>query len=78
MAGLQLCHVLSMQVVDRLSGHLPVFILADDWETTAEEIDDRFIGDAEIWQALHHHLRHCIQSGDRGCKGNDVSFEDLA
>lgn len=39
-----------VQLVDRLSGDLPVFILAEDWETTAEEIDDRFLGDAEIWQ----------------------------
>lgn len=37
------------QVVDRLAGDIPVFIDADDWEATAEEIDDRFLGDAEIW-----------------------------
>ena len=42
-----------MQVVQRLSGDVPVFISAgeqpDDWEPTAEEIDDRFVGDAQIW-----------------------------
>ena len=42
-----------MQVVQRLSGDVPVFISAgeqpDDWEATAEEIDDRFVGDAQIW-----------------------------
>ncbi len=41
--------VFLVQVVDRLAGDIPVFISADDWETTAEEIDDRFLGDAEIW-----------------------------
>jgi hypothetical protein len=38
-----------LQVVKRLSGDVPVFITADEWEITAEELDDRFIGDAEIW-----------------------------
>lgn len=32
----------------RLGGSLPVVISAEDWETTAEEIDDLFIGDAGI------------------------------
>ena len=36
-----------------MSGDVPVFISAgeqpDDWEPTAEEIDDRFVGDAQIW-----------------------------
>lgn len=42
-----------MQVVQRLSGDVPVFISAgeepDDWEAPAEEVDDRFLGDAQIW-----------------------------
>ena len=42
-----------MQVVQRLSGDIPVFISAgegpDDWEAPAEEVDDRFLGDAQIW-----------------------------
>ena len=37
------------QVVDRLRGELPVFIDAEDWEDIAEELDDTFLGDAEIW-----------------------------
>lgn len=44
-----------MQVVQRLSGDVPVFISAgegpDDWEAPAEEVDDRFVGDAQIWWA---------------------------
>ena len=39
------------QVVDRLAGDLPVFIDAEEWEAIAEEIDDTFLGDAEIWWA---------------------------
>lgn len=42
-----------MQVVQRLSEDVPVFISAgkgpDDWEAPAEELDDRFLGDAQIW-----------------------------
>lgn len=38
-----------MQIVDRLAGDIPVFISADEWEDIAEEVDDRFLGDAEIW-----------------------------
>lgn len=37
-------------VVPRLGGALPVVIDADDWEDTAEEIDDIFLGDAEVWR----------------------------
>ena len=41
----------SVQVVRRLQGDLPVWVEADTWETTGEELDDIFIGDAEIWYA---------------------------
>lgn len=34
------------QVVKQLGGNLPVTISAENWESTAEEIDDIFIGDA--------------------------------
>jgi ribose 5-phosphate isomerase A len=37
------------QVVERLGGDVPVFITAEDWEDTAEELDDTFLGDAELW-----------------------------
>ena len=38
-----------MQVVRRLEGDLPVWVEADQWEDVGEELDDIFIGDAEIW-----------------------------
>lgn len=38
--------VVAPQAVRRLSGALPVFIEASDWEATAEELDDIFLGDA--------------------------------
>jgi ribose 5-phosphate isomerase A len=38
-----------MQVVPRLNASLPVFIDAASWEESAEELDDVFLGDAEIW-----------------------------
>uniref|UniRef100_A0A061RJL1 ribose-5-phosphate isomerase n=1 Tax=Tetraselmis sp. GSL018 TaxID=582737 RepID=A0A061RJL1_9CHLO len=37
----------------RLCGSLPVAVAADedsDWESTAEEIDDIFLGDADLWR----------------------------
>ena len=37
------------QVVRRLQGDLPVWVRGDAWETAGEELDDIFIGDAEIW-----------------------------
>lgn len=33
-----------------LTGAVPVLIQQDDWLETAEEIDDLFLGDAEIWR----------------------------
>ncbi len=40
----------SAQVVTRLGGALPVAIDAGpEWESTAEELDDLFLGDAELW-----------------------------
>lgn len=41
------------QVVTRLGGALPVAIDAGpEWESTAEELDDLFLGDAELWYAV--------------------------
>ena len=37
-----------MQVVRRLRGDLPVWVRAGSWETAGEELDDIFLGDAEI------------------------------
>jgi len=40
------------QVVTRLGGALPIAIGAGpDWEDTAEQLDDLFLGDAEVWCA---------------------------
>lgn len=38
--------LLKLQIVSRLGGTLPVVISSEDWERTAEDIDDLFIGDA--------------------------------
>lgn len=43
------CPVPTQQVVARLTTSLPVFIDADGWEEPAEELDDIFLGDAELW-----------------------------
>lgn len=37
-------------VVDSLGGSVPIVIPSDDWEAVAEELDDVFLGDAEIWR----------------------------
>ncbi len=37
------------QVVSRLQGNLPVLVEGAVWEDAAEELDDRVVGDAEIW-----------------------------
>mmetsp|Transcript_14440 Transcript_14440/g.31279 ORF Transcript_14440/g.31279 Transcript_14440/m.31279 type:complete len:294 (+) Transcript_14440:62-943(+) len=39
-----------VQVVERLRGTLPVVVDSEAWEETAEELDDIFIGDAELWR----------------------------
>jgi hypothetical protein len=36
------------QVVSRLRGTLPVVVVGETWEDTGEELDDLFIGDAEL------------------------------
>jgi hypothetical protein len=42
----------AVQVVTRLGGALPIAISAGpDWEETAEQLDDLFLGDAEVWCA---------------------------
>ncbi|GFR47142.1 hypothetical protein Agub_g8832 [Astrephomene gubernaculifera] len=38
------------RVVSRLGGVLPVWLDADVWEEAAEQLDDIFLGDAEIWR----------------------------
>lgn len=38
------------KIKPRLGGSLPVAIKAEGWEATAEELDDMFLGDAEIWR----------------------------
>jgi len=42
---------LRVQAVARLGNELPVVVGGDDWEATAEEIDDIFVGEAELWCA---------------------------
>lgn len=37
-------------VQERLTGALPVVIEDGDWESTAEELDDIFLTDAEVWR----------------------------
>lgn len=37
-------------LVERLSCSLPVVIDGADWEAAAEEVDDLFLGDAEVWR----------------------------
>lgn len=34
----------------RLGGSLPVLVEGAEWEETAEELDDLFLGDAEVWR----------------------------
>jgi hypothetical protein len=38
--------------VSRLGASLPVAIVAEGWEEPAEELDDMFLGDAELWWGL--------------------------
>jgi len=38
------------KVVPRLEGNLPVLVQGDMWEDAAEELDDIFVGDAEVWR----------------------------
>ncbi|KAK9809023.1 hypothetical protein WJX72_008086 [[Myrmecia] bisecta] len=54
------------QVVPRLQGYLPVVIQGQDWEEPAEEIDDCFIGDAEIWRRP--------RSGTANPRGGDMPY----
>eukprot|EP00955_Chlamydomonas_euryale_P020061 213604-Chlamydomonas_euryale.AAC.4 len=39
-----------MQIVKRLYGTLPVVVNGDNWEAIGEELDDIFVGDAELWR----------------------------
>lgn len=38
--------------MDRLGRDLPVLLENEQWEEAGEELDDIFIGDAEIWYEL--------------------------
>lgn len=38
------------QFVGKLEGAVPVLIQQEDWLDVAEEIDDMFLGDAEVWR----------------------------
>ncbi|KAG1671831.1 hypothetical protein FOA52_000208 [Chlamydomonas sp. UWO 241] len=40
----------SENVVPRLKGTLPVVVVGETWEAAGEELDDVFIGDAELWR----------------------------
>lgn len=51
-------------VKERLGRELPVAIQAEGWEETAEELDDEFLGDAEIWCVC---TRHRVHSSDNAC-----------
>ncbi|KAL2341613.1 hypothetical protein Fmac_009553 [Flemingia macrophylla] len=51
------------QYKDGLEGSIPVLIQSLNWLATAEEIDDMFLGDAEVWR------RPCI--GQAGPLGGD-------
>ncbi len=58
------------QVVPRLAGSLPVWLEEDGWEESAEELDDIFLGDAELWQVpskrfCSWHCRVCGFQTDR-------------
>lgn len=57
-----------------MSGDVPVFISAgegpDDWEAPAEEVDDRFVGDAQIWWAYLEAFVACLHgSACQECHG---------
>ena len=36
--------------VDKIGGSIPVVVEAENWEEHAEELDDLFLGDAEVWR----------------------------
>ena len=40
----------AQQVVSRLGGAVPVVVEGERWEDAGEELDDIFLGDAEIWR----------------------------
>ncbi|XP_058071652.1 probable ribose-5-phosphate isomerase 4, chloroplastic [Magnolia sinica] len=42
--------VTEMQYKRDLEGSIPVLVQSDNWMETAEEIDDLFLGDAEVWR----------------------------
>lgn len=37
-------------VMDRIGGSIPLVVDAENWEEHAEELDDLFLGDAEVWR----------------------------
>lgn len=42
--------LLTELLVERIGGSVPVVVDAEDWEEHAEELDDLFLGDAEVWR----------------------------
>ncbi|XP_011016814.1 PREDICTED: probable ribose-5-phosphate isomerase 4, chloroplastic [Populus euphratica] len=54
------------QYMGGLEGSIPVLVQALNWMETAEEIDDLFLGDAEVWR------RSSI--GQAGPMGGDFPF----
>ena len=36
--------------VDKIGGSIPIVVEAENWEEHAEELDDLFLGDAEVWR----------------------------
>eukprot|EP00250_Pteridium_aquilinum_P011259 c19943_g1_i1 orf=958-1788(+) len=55
-----------LKFTQALTGAVPVLIRQEDWLETAEEIDDLFLGDAEVWR------RPSV--GEAGPMGGDFPF----
>ncbi len=53
-------------MVSRLGGDLPVVVEEEGWEDTGEELDDVFIGDADIWR--------WVWWVGGGMRGGDIGF----
>lgn len=55
---------------------MPVVVEAEGWEDTGEELDDIFIGDADIWRWVLGAARARCRSGggSNGCRGGSSSW----
>lgn len=62
--------LLDVQVVPRLRGVLPVVVEGEFWEDTAEELDDIFVGDAEVWWVTYpcNRTDHIVAVGVCVCR----------